>query len=116
MITTVLLAITAAASQHAPSGEATRPTRETRCIVPTQVIRPFNNSPGAIQQSEAATRIVLSTARGRSAFPEVDARKPVCSTFAVTEEQPDYLPADDERQRFDTEADIPELDSSSDED
>ena len=66
--------------------------RKQRCTVPTEVIPPFNNSPGAIAQSEAATRIVLSTREGRAAYPEVDPDRPVCSTFGL-----DAMRGDDAR-------------------
>ena len=54
-----------------------------QCTNPTAVIPPFNNSPGAVAQSEAATKIVLATRDGQEAFPEVDPSVPVCSTFSI---------------------------------
>lgn len=53
------------------------------CTVPTTVIPPFNNSPGAVAQSEAATEIVLATREGREAFPDIDPSAPVCSSFSI---------------------------------
>ena len=54
-----------------------------QCTNPTAVIPPFNNSPGAVAQSEAATKIVLATRDGQEAFPDIDPSVPVCSTFSI---------------------------------
>lgn len=88
----VALPISLASAQDRPADEGDRDTKTERCVPATVLVPPFNDSPGALEQSRIAATTVenIRDRRGEAAFRvcRKSALAPELSEIEGVEEEP----------------------------